>query len=173
MNRTLSLMVVGVAVAGLVLAGGLAAAWAGQGAKEGKGKDMSEQMPIFPLAKKAGFNTLTKAIEVTGLQKTLTADGPFTVFAPTDEAFAALPEGTLEALLKDPESLKNVLLYHVVAGTVLAADVVKLDSATTLLGQSVTIDASNGVKINNANVIKTDVMAKNGVIHVIDAVLVP
>jgi uncharacterized surface protein with fasciclin (FAS1) repeats len=130
-------------------------------------------MPIFRLAKKAGFNTLTKAIQVAGLQKTLTAEVPFTVFPPTDEAFAKLPPGTLDALFDDPASLKNVLLYHVVQGEVLAADVVKLTEAATVLGEPITIDASSGVKINNANVIQTDVMAKNGVIHVIDEVLVP
>lgn len=164
MKRTMYALVAAVAALSILASAGLA------------GKDMKEpkdNMPIFPLAKKAGFETLTKAIQVAGLQETLTTGGPFTVFAPTDEAFAKLPEGTLEALLADPASLKNVLLYHVVDGKVLAADVVKLTSATTLLGETITIDATDGVKVNNANVIKTDVMAKNGVIHVIDEVLVP
>lgn len=130
--------------------------------------------PIFPLAKKEGFTVLTKAIQVAGLQKTLTVDGPFTVFAPTDEAFNALPEGTLEYLLENPEELKQILLYHVLAGEFLAADVLGLTSATTLNGADISIDTSSGVVLNgSSNVIATDVMAKNGVVHVIDAVLIP
>jgi len=128
---------------------------------------------IYGLASEGGFKTLTAAIEAAGLQEALTEGGPFTVFAPTDEAFAKLPEGTVEALLADPEALKQVLLYHVADGTVLAEDVVKLESAKTLNGQKVAIQTKDGVKINNASVIKTDIMAKNGVIHVIDTVLIP
>lgn len=103
----------------------------------------------------------------------LAAKGPFTVFAPTDEAFAKLPAGTVEALLANPEQLKKVLLYHVVAGSVMAKDVVKLTSAETLGGQRVTVNAKDGVKVNDANVIKTDIAAGNGVVHVIDTVLIP
>jgi uncharacterized surface protein with fasciclin (FAS1) repeats len=136
------------------------------GAKEGK-------QPIFAIAQSAGFNTLAKAVKEAGLQQTLTTGGPFTVFAPTDEAFAALPAGVLESLLADKDALKNVLLYHVVAGEVTAAQVVSLTSATMANGDAVTIDARSGVKVNQANVVKTDIMAKNGVIHVIDAVLIP
>ena len=132
-----------------------------------------DMMAIYPTAKKAGFKTLTAAIEAAGLEKTLTEGGPFTVFAPTDSAFAKLPKGTLESLLKNKEALKNILLYHVVAGEVMAADVVKLTSAETLNGQKVKIDTTEGVKINNATVTKTDIKAKNGVIHVIDTVLIP
>jgi uncharacterized surface protein with fasciclin (FAS1) repeats len=119
------------------------------------------------------FNTLAKALTATGLVETLKGPGPFTVFAPTDEAFAKLPPGTLEALLADKAKLTNVLTYHVVPGNVMAADVVKMSSAKTVQGQSVTIDTRGGVKIDNANVVATDIVATNGVIHVIDAVILP
>jgi uncharacterized surface protein with fasciclin (FAS1) repeats len=119
------------------------------------------------------FNTLLTAAEAAGLAETLANGGPFTVFAPTDDAFAALPAGTVEALLADPDALAEILLYHVLDGEVFAADVVNLTSATTLQGSAVSIDASMGVKVNDANVIQTDVLASNGVIHVIDKVLLP
>ncbi len=119
------------------------------------------------------FKTLAKALQVAGLVDTLKGPGPFTVFAPTDAAFAKLPAGTLDALLKDKAKLTQVLTYHVVAGKVTAADVVKLTSAKTVQGQSLPIDASMGVKVGTAKVIKADVMASNGVIHVIDSVLIP
>lgn len=128
---------------------------------------------IFPLAEAAGFKTLTAAVKAAGLQATLTEKGPFTVFAPTDEAFAKLPEGTVEKLLANPEQLKKVLLNHVVAGDVRAAAVVKLQSAMTLNGTPLAIDATDGVKVAGAKVIKADVVAANGVVHVIDTVLVP
>ena len=120
------------------------------------------------------FNTLLQAAQTAGLAEALQGEGPFTVFAPTDEAFAKLPEGTVQGLLDNPEKLREVLLYHVVPGKVTAADVAQLDSAVTVEGQSVTISATDsGVRVNDANVIKVDVMASNGVIHVIDAVLLP
>ena len=120
------------------------------------------------------FTTLLTALRATDLTKTLKGTGPFTVFAPTDEAFAKLPAGTLDGLLKDPEKLKAILLYHVVSGKVLAADVVKLTEATTVNGKSVKIDATNGVVLNGtAKVLKADVLTSNGVIHVIDTVLLP
>ena len=128
---------------------------------------------IYPTAKSAGFETLTAAIEAAGLAEVLTDGGPYTVFAPTDEAFAKLPEGTVEALLKDKEALKKVLLYHVVSGEVMAKDVVKLEKAEMLNGQTVKIDTKDGVKVNDAKVVKTDIKAENGVIHVIDTVLIP
>ncbi|MBT8089627.1 MAG: fasciclin domain-containing protein [Gammaproteobacteria bacterium] len=122
------------------------------------------------------FNTLAAALEAADLVGTLKGDGPFTVFAPTDAAFAKLPEGTVAELLK-PENrdrLVAVLTYHVVAGKVYAADVVKLQAATTVNGSDVSIDASGGsVRINDANVVKTDISASNGVIHVIDTVILP
>jgi uncharacterized surface protein with fasciclin (FAS1) repeats len=119
------------------------------------------------------FTTLVAAVKAAGLVDTLKGAGPFTVFAPTDEAFAKLPAGTVEALLKDIPKLKKILTYHVVAGKVMAADVVKLKSAKTVEGSEVKIDATNGVKINDSKVVTPDVAADNGVIHIIDAVLLP
>ena len=120
------------------------------------------------------FTTLAKALEVAGLIDTLKGSGPFTVFAPTDEAFAKLPAGTVEALLKDPAKLKNILLYHVVSGRVTAKDVVKMKSARMVQGSSARIQVSTGkVMIDQANVIKTDIMTSNGIIHVIDSVILP
>ncbi len=129
---------------------------------------------IVDTAVSAGsFKTLAAALQAAGLVDTLKGTGPFTVFAPTDEAFAKLPAGTVEALLKDIPKLKAILTYHVVAGSVEAKDVVKLSKATTVNGQDVTIGTVEGVTINNAKVIKADIQAKNGVIHVIDTVLLP
>lgn len=120
------------------------------------------------------FNTLVTAVQAAGLVDTLKGDGPFTVFAPTDEAFAAIPEADLEALLADKDQLTAVLTYHVVPGKVMAADVVELDSATTVQGSDVDIEVSDGgVKVDEANVVTTDIEASNGVIHVIDAVITP
>jgi len=132
---------------------------------------------IVDVAVSAGsFNTLVAALKAAGLVETLKGDGPFTVFAPTDAAFAKLPAGTVEELLK-PENkakLQAILTYHVVSGKVMAADVVKLTSATTVQGQSVTIKTPDGsVMVDGAKVIKTDIPASNGVIHVIDAVILP
>ena len=122
-----------------------------------------------------GFKTLLQAATAAGLVDTLKGAGPFTVFAPTDAAFAALPAGTLEALLKDPAKLKDILLYHVVAGKVTADQVVKLTSATTAEGKTVKITVKDGaVYLNdNVKVVTTDIPTSNGVIHVIDAVLLP
>ncbi len=131
---------------------------------------------IVDTAVKAGsFKTLAAALKAAGLVDTLKGKGPFTVFAPTDEAFAKLPEGTLESLLKPENKAKlvKILTYHVVPGDVTAADVVKLKSAKTVEGQTVAIDATDGVKINDAKVVKADVDCSNGVIHVIDTVLLP
>lgn len=122
------------------------------------------------------FKTLAKALQAADLVTTLKGSGPFTVFAPTDEAFAALPAGTLENLLK-PENkakLRRILTYHVVAGKVMAADVVKLQSAKSVSGDTLTVVTRNGgVMVDNARVVKTDIAASNGVIHVIDAVVLP
>jgi uncharacterized surface protein with fasciclin (FAS1) repeats len=124
------------------------------------------------------FNTLVTAVKAAGLVDTLKSKGPFTVFAPNDDAFVKLPKGTVEGLLKDIPKLKAVLTYHVVSGKVMAADVAKLKTAKTVQGQDIKIDASKwhlhkNPKINDANVIKLDVVADNGVIHVIDKVLLP
>jgi uncharacterized surface protein with fasciclin (FAS1) repeats len=121
-----------------------------------------------------GFKTLVAAVKAAGLVDTLKGDGPFTVFAPTDEAFGKIPKEKIEALLKDKEALTKVLTFHVVPGKVMAADVVKLTKAKTVQGQELDIVVKDGkVAINGVNVIKTDIVCKNGVIHVIDGVLLP
>ena len=133
-----------------------------------------EQKDIVATAIDAGqFTTLVAALEAADLVGALQAEGPFTVFAPTDAAFAKLPEGTVEALLKDKEKLAAILTYHVVSGKVMAQDVSGLTEAPTLQGQSIAIDTSNGVRINESNVVTADIVASNGVVHVIDTVLMP
>ncbi|MEQ8786683.1 MAG: fasciclin domain-containing protein [Pirellulaceae bacterium] len=122
------------------------------------------------------FSTLVAAVKAAGLVETLKGKGPFTVFAPTDAAFAKLPEGTVENLLKpeNKQKLIAVLTYHVVPGKVMASDVVKLSSAKTVQGSEVTISLSDGgVKVDDAKVVKTDIECANGVIHVIDSVILP
>ncbi len=138
-----------------------------------KAKDDNPADIIDTAVAAGSFNTLATALNAAGLIDALKGDGPFTVFAPTDEAFAKLPEGTVEALLKDKDKLTAILTYHVVSGKVTAADVVKLKSAKTLQGQEVHINTCDGVRINDAVVVQPDVMASNGVIHVIDTVLIP
>ncbi len=132
---------------------------------------------IVDVAASAGsFNTLVAAVKAAGLVETLKGEGPFTVFAPTDEAFAKLPKGTVESLLQpeNKDQLVKILTYHVVAGKVLAADVVKLSHAKTVQGSEVSIETNNGnVMIDGAKVLKTDIGASNGVIHVIDSVIMP
>lgn len=123
------------------------------------------------------FKTLAAALEAAGLIDALKGAGPFTVFAPTDEAFAKLPAGTLESLLRpeNKEKLKSILLYHVVSGNVPASKVVKMNgrSVKTLQGSSITVSTKHGVRVDNANVTQTDIEASNGVIHIIDTVLMP
>jgi uncharacterized surface protein with fasciclin (FAS1) repeats len=135
----------------------------------------SAQKDIVDTAVQAGsFNTLAKALQAADLVSTLKGAGPYTVFAPTDEAFAKLPEGALQNLLNNPEELKKVLLLHVVPGKVMAADVMKMDSATTVEGSDLSIEVrSNKVMVNDATVTKADIVASNGVIHVIDTVILP
>lgn len=131
---------------------------------------------IVDTAVKAGsFKTLAAALEAAGLVEALKGKGPFTVFAPTDEAFAKLPEGTVESLLKpeNKDKLTAILTYHVVPGKVASEQVVKLKSAKTLQGGLINVDAKDGVKVDKANVVKVDVECTNGVIHVIDSVLLP
>ena len=132
-------------------------------------------MDIVETAVSAGsFNTLATALESAGLIDALKGKGPFTVFAPTDAAFAKLPKGTVEALLKDKEKLTAILTYHVVSGEVPASAVVKMNSATTLNGKNVKIAVKDGsVMVNNATVTQPDIKASNGIIHVIDTVLLP
>ncbi|MCK6264290.1 fasciclin domain-containing protein [Vibrio sp. ZSDE26] len=140
-------------------------------------KDSMMKKDIVDVAVENGsFNTLVAAVKAAGLVDTLKSDGPFTVFAPTDEAFAKLPAGTVETLLKpeNKDQLIDILTYHVVSGKVMASDVVKLNSATTVEGKDVAIEVKgSNVMINNATVIAADVPASNGVIHVIDSVLLP
>lgn len=122
------------------------------------------------------FKTLAAALQAAGLVETLKGAGPFTVFAPTDEAFAKLPAGTLETLLKpeNKEKLRRILTYHVVAGTVMASDVVKVQSAKAVSGDTITVKVHAGVvHVDNATVTSADVVASNGVIHVIDSVILP
>jgi uncharacterized surface protein with fasciclin (FAS1) repeats len=129
---------------------------------------------IVDTAVSAGsFTTLVTALQKAELVETLKGEGPFTVFAPNDEAFAKIPSDQLDALLADKEKLTAVLTYHVVPGKVMAADVAGLTSAKTVQGQEIRIDTSYGVKVNDAKVVKTDIAASNGVIHVIDTVIMP
>jgi uncharacterized surface protein with fasciclin (FAS1) repeats len=139
------------------------------------GSGDQEQPNIVEVAQSAGsFNTLVAAVQAAGLVETLSGPGPFTVFAPTDEAFAMIPEADLEALLADKEALTAVLTYHVVAGKVSSGDVVNLSSAETVNGQSVSIEVVDGkVMIDGATVVATDIEASNGLIHVIDRVILP
>lgn len=129
---------------------------------------------IVDIAAGAGtFNTLVAAVQAAGLEDTLRGEGPFTVFAPTDEAFDALPEGTVEGLLADPEALAAILTYHVVPGAVMSTDLSDGMEAETVNGQTVTITLGDAVMVNDATVVTADIEASNGVIHVIDSVLLP
>jgi uncharacterized surface protein with fasciclin (FAS1) repeats len=130
---------------------------------------------IVETAKSAGsFNTLAKAIEAADLTETLKGEGPFTVFAPTDEAFAKLPKGTLESLLQDQEKLATILKYHVVPGKVSSSQAMEISEAKTVSGKSLKISKATGkLMVGNATVTKADIPASNGVIHVIDTVLLP
>ena len=137
----------------------------------------AQDADIVDIASGAGsFNTLVAALQAADLVDVLRGDGPFTVFAPTDDAFAALPAGTVESLLlpENKAQLVSILTYHVVSGRVPASDVVGLSSALTVQGSSVTITvADGGVKVDDANVVQTDIEASNGIIHVLDAVILP
>ena len=137
----------------------------------------AETRDVVATAIAAGsFKTLAKALAAAGLVTTLKGAGPFTVFAPTDAAFAKLPDGTLETLLKpeNKEKLRRILTYHVVAGKVMASDVVKRQSAKAVSGDTITVKVEDGVvRVDNATVTSADVLASNGVIHVIDSVILP
>jgi uncharacterized surface protein with fasciclin (FAS1) repeats len=134
----------------------------------------AQEKDIVDTAVAAGsFKTLAAALTAGDLIQTLKGKGPFTVFAPTDEAFAKLPPGTVEGLLKDKAKLTEVLTFHVVPGKVTSSDVAKLASATTVSGKTAAIDITDGVRIDGARVVKTDIAASNGVIHVIDTVMIP
>ena len=139
------------------------------------GYEKTHSMDVVHTAYKSNLKTLVAAIDAAGLSETLMNGGPFTMFAPTDEAFAELPEGTLENLLK-PENksdLAAILTYHVVPGKVMAYDVFKLKSATTVNGEEITITIDEGIKVNDSSVTQFDIMAQNGVIHKIEKVLLP
>lgn len=157
----------------LVLAPATASALGNYG---GKDKSWQKKQDIVDTAVSAGsFNTLVAAVQAAGLEDTLRGDGPFTVFAPTDDAFAKLPAGTVENLLKpeNRDQLTAILTYHVVSGKVKSGDLVDGMMAKTVNGNSLTIDLDNGVMVGNANVVKADIKTSNGVIHVIDTVLIP
>ena len=143
----------------------------------GQAPVQAQSRNIVATAVAAGsFKTLAKALEAADLVKTLEGPGPFTVFAPTDEAFAKLPAGTVENLLKpeNKEKLRRVLMYHVVPGKLMAADVVKVQTAKAVSGDTITVQAQGGtVRVDAAHVTQTDIAASNGVIHVIDAVMLP
>ena len=132
-------------------------------------------MDLVHTAYKSNLKTLVAAIDAAGLTETLMNGGPYTIFAPTDEAFAELPAGTLDDLLKpeNKEALANILTYHVVPGKVMAYEVFKLRSAATVNGEEVTITNDEGIKVDDANVTRFDILAKNGVIHTIDKVMIP
>ena len=134
----------------------------------------AQSMDIVDTAVADGnFTTLVAAVEAAGLVETLKGEGPFTVFAPTDAAFAALPEGTVEGLLADIPTLTSILTYHVVPGAVMAGDLSEGLTAATVNGQELTFTLEGGAQVNGVNIIMTDIEATNGVIHVIDAVLMP
>jgi len=163
MSRIKSLMLVAVAV----LMFGSVQAFSGSD----KNKDI-----VDTAAAAGSFNTLVAAVQAAGLEETLRGEGPFTVFAPTDEAFAALPEGTVENLLKpeNKDQLIAILTYHVVPGKVTSKDVVKVKEAKSVNGKGIPIAVNDGkVNVDNATVVQVDIMASNGVIHVIDAVMLP
>ena len=159
------------ALAAVIIVPGIASA------QSANHKDNKPMKNIVQVAVEAGsFNTLVAAVKAAGLVETLSGPGPFTVFAPTDAAFAKLPPGTIEALLADKEKLTSILTYHVVSGNVMAADIVKSNGATpnTINGAPLDIVVRDGkVTINGVNVVTADVQASNGVIHIIDAVLLP
>jgi len=171
MNRN---RMIGTVVTAVIAMAAFSSSALAQSCGHGKASEGAAGKDIVDTAVGSGkFGTLVTAIKTAGLVDTLKGEGPFTVFAPTDEAFAKLPKGTVDALLKDPPKLRAILKYHVVSGKVSSADVVKLTSAKTLLGQNVKIDAAKGVKINDSTVLDADVACQNGLVHVIDTVLLP
>jgi uncharacterized surface protein with fasciclin (FAS1) repeats len=172
MLKTIRVMMIGIALLSLPLA-----VMAGSYGSSKTSSDSGNMKDIVDTAATAGsFNTLVAALKAADLVETLRGEGPFTVFAPTDEAFAKLPEGTLEELLK-PENkgkLQSILTYHVVAGQVMSSDAAKLSSAKTVNGQSFSItNTGTGLMVDNANVVQADITTSNGVIHVIDHVILP
>ena len=158
----------------LSASGSLGSGWVAKAIRNGQLNWFTRYLSLYTVSRLAGLPTLATAVKAAGLQNTLMYNGPFTLFGPTEQAFAALPAGTVEALLKDSATLSNILLYHVTPGVVKAADVVKLTEATMANGSKVSISVVNGgVKINNANVLFVNIAARNGVLHIIDGVLLP
>lgn len=139
----------------------------------GMHNDAAKKDIVDTAAEAGNFGTLLSAAKAAGLVETLKGEGPYTLFAPTDEAFAQIPADDLNALLMDKEALTKVLTNHLIRGKVTANEVMRLDSAETVAGQSVTISSSYGVKVNDSKVIKTDIVASNGIIHVVDKVIMP
>jgi transforming growth factor-beta-induced protein len=184
-NRIWNIAAVAALTAGVLVAGSAVAGDYGakKSAKASATKDGKEKAgkSLYSVAKEAGdFQTLLAAVDAAGLKSALDKEGPYTVFAPTDEAFAKLPEGTVESLLKDKAALKNILLYHVVAGTVPSKDAVALAGKEVKManGEKAKIQAGDkkkgvGLMIDSANIVAVDVSANNGVIHVIDTVILP
>jgi len=176
MRKLLLILLVAIAIMAVVGCGGNQESESEETAQKAT-KEVKKEMPkdIVDIAVADGrFETLVTAVKAAGLVETLKGEGPYTVFAPTDDAFAKLPPGTVEGLLEDIPTLKNILLYHVVPGKVMAEQVVGLDKATTALGKDVMIEVVDGnVMVNDAQVVITDIEASNGVIHVIDTVLMP
>jgi uncharacterized surface protein with fasciclin (FAS1) repeats len=172
MKRLILALLVAVTVVALVGCNGYKKTESKQTPKEAP---KAMQKDIVDIAVADGrFETLVAAVKAAGLVETLKGKGPYTVFAPTDDAFAKLPPGTLEGLLEDIPTLKNILLYHVVPGKVMSSAVVDLDNAGTALGEKVMIEVADGkVMVNDAQVIITDIEASNGVIHVVDTVILP
>ena len=144
-----------------------------QGHEEITGEDQAANDVVDIAAQAGQFNTLVEAVKAAGLVETLRGEGPLTVFAPTDEAFAKIPADTLQAVLNNREQLTAILTYHVVPGKLMASDVVRSSQLQTVQGQSITVSTEGGVRVDDANVIQTDIEADNGVIHVIDSVLMP
>jgi uncharacterized surface protein with fasciclin (FAS1) repeats len=176
MRRVLLVSLVAIACLAIVSCNGYKKSETETAAKKAA-EEMPEKMAkdIVDIAVADGrFETLVTAVKAAGLVETLKGEGPYTVFAPTDDAFAKLPPGTIESLLEDIPTLKNILLYHVVPGKVMAAKVVDLDKASTALGKDVMIEVMDGkVMVNDAQVLITDIEASNGVIHVVDTVILP
>lgn len=187
MDQSKNKMIAGGLVVLAILVGGIFWAMSGddentqQSTQSNSSQTSQEAMPkeetkniVEVASANPDFSTLVTAVKAAGLVETLSGTGPFTVFAPTNAAFEKLPAGTLESLLANPDQLKKVLTYHVVSGKVTADQVVELTEATTVQGQKVKISVNNGsVKVNDSNVTSTDIMTSNGVIHVIDTVLLP
>lgn len=185
MDKSNSGMIIGVVVVIALAIGGLIWAFSKDDTKDKNTQQSSSEMTkeeatneskniVEVASENEDFSTLVTAVKAAGLVETLSGEGPFTVFAPTNAAFEKLPAGTLEQLLANPAELKKILTYHVVSGKVTASQVVELTEATTVQGQKVQIKVEDGmVKINDSNVTSTDIMTSNGVIHVIDTVLLP